>query len=392
MLHLGQSLDDGVGLAPMEGVSDFPMRLWMSVTSQPLFQVTPFLRVTHTYPKHLPINWAPEIFMDGLSDCLSYSLVPQLMCPQPEPFVEVARKILQHSPFVELNCGCPAPMVVGKGAGSGLLREPAEFHKFIKYCSNELGKGKLAIKIRTGFESSARYTELIDGLRGLSLKRLTIHGRTRAQKYQGYADWEQILLAAMELNYPVHGSGDIVDDSCLRKKLGKQHPIKGAIVGRGALRNPWIFKELRTSARTQIEGKTLLTAIESYALILEVFSSKPESLYSICLDGTFKQCIDNDYEAWKNLSSKLKAVLPSSQEPMISKKSLGKVKMLWNYLRSSLPPSLFNPKLLRCSKFEEFLGAISEQLSAATQERRFLELKWQKEYDWIYAGEKKPVI
>ena len=391
MLYSGQSLNEGIGLAPMEGVSDFPMRLWMSLTSQPFFQVTPFLRVTQTYPKNIPINWAPEIFIEGLSDGLSYSLVPQLMCPDPEPFVNVAQMILQHAPFVELNCGCPAPVVVGKGAGSGLLREPLAFHRFIGRCSRELGEEKLAIKIRTGFESSQSYQELINGLSDLPLRRLTIHGRTRAQKYRGYADWEKILFAAKQLKVPVHGSGDITDNSCLHEKLGHQHSIQGIIVGRGALRNPWIFEELRTGVKTSIEGRALLAAIETYGLILEVFNVNPDALYGFCLEGAFKKSINDDYEAWKNLSEKLIAVLPNSNESKISKKSLGKVKMLWNYFRSCLPYSMFNPRLLRCSRFEDFLNGVGEHLSAVTQESPTLELKWQQTYDWIYAGEKKPV-
>ncbi|NRA46572.1 MAG: tRNA-dihydrouridine synthase family protein [Oligoflexales bacterium] len=390
MLHLGRSLMDGVGLAPMEGVSDFPLRLWMSVTSQPLFQVTPFLRVTSTYPKNIPVHWAPELLLKGLGDKLSYSLVPQLMCPEPGPFVETAKRLLDQASFVELNCGCPAPVVVGKGAGSGLLREPAAFHNFISTCLAELGDEKLAVKIRTGFESSERYEELIGALKGLPLKRLTIHGRTRAQKYQGYANWEQIQYAARELGIPVHGSGDITDCGQFHARLTEQHKLAGVIIGRGSLRNPWIFEELRTGIKTRIEAKAIVAAVECYALILEAFSANQEELYGLCLEGTFTQKIHADYEAWQQLRHQLKAILPRHQNSLISKKSLGKVKMLWNYFRSSLPLSLFNPKILRCTRYEDFLTAIKVHLEALDQVDPRVSLSWQQNYDWIYAGEKRP--
>lgn len=385
-MALVRSLQDGVGLAPMEGVSDFPMRLWMSVTSKPYFQVTPFLRVTQTFPKHLPHNWAPEILEKDLSKSLSYKLVPQLMCPDPEPFVHVAKKVLQHTSFVELNCGCPAPVVVGKGAGSGLIRDPNVLRNFLNICTQELAAEKLAVKIRTGFETSERYPELIDSLQGFSLRRLTIHGRTRAQKYRGYANWGQIALAARQLQIPVHGSGDITDELRLQHKLeGKA--LAGVIVGRGALRNPWIFQELRTGKNILIEGKTLVAAIECYALVLELFSIDSEALYEICLSGAFKQELGVNYQGWLNLNSQLKEKVANLQDTLVSKRSLGKVKMLWNYLRSSLPAPMFNPKLLRSRSYEDFLAGLKNSLEEFSSP---IKLQWQQDYDWIYAGEKKP--
>ena len=387
MLRSSEGLSEGVGLAPMEGVSDFPMRLWMSLTSQPAFQVTPFLRVTRTFPKRIPLNWAPELLIEGLSDCLPYTLVPQLMSPEPAPFIEVAKKVLQHAPFVELNCGCPAPVVVGKGAGSGLLRNPSDFCDFISTASSELGDEKLAIKIRTGFDSSDNYASLIEALQGLKLRRLTIHGRTRAQKYRGYADWDKILYAAAQLKIPVHGSGDITDSACLEDRLSSKHLLAGIIVGRGALRNPWIFEELRTGVSALIEGRVLLKAVECYGLILELFSVAPERLYECCMGGFFKKSLGFEYHSWEDFGVKIKRKLPNDQGSIISKKSLGKVKMLWNYLRSSLPAPLFEPKILRSSNFEDFLAGIEGRLCALDDQ---LPLKWKPDLDWVYAGEKRP--
>ena len=122
----------------MEGVGDFPLRLWIWLCSAPSSMGTPFLRATQTWPNSVPEGWAPELLVPGVGDGLPYALVPQIMSPHPEQFLRVAHQLLPHSGVVEVNCGCPAPTVVGKGAGSGLLKNPSEFHSYIKSLSQSL--------------------------------------------------------------------------------------------------------------------------------------------------------------------------------------------------------------------------------------------------------------
>ena len=97
------------GLAPMEGVGDFPLRLWIWLCSAPSSMGTPFLRATQTWPNSVPEGWAPELLVPGVGDGLPYALVPQIMSPHPEQFLRVAHQLLPQSGVVEVNCGCPAP-------------------------------------------------------------------------------------------------------------------------------------------------------------------------------------------------------------------------------------------------------------------------------------------
>ena len=79
----------------MEGVSDYPFRLWVYWASQPAWLATPFLRVTPTYPSTTPTLWAPELFHPGVRAVTPYRLVPQLMSPHPDLFIRTARGTLQ---------------------------------------------------------------------------------------------------------------------------------------------------------------------------------------------------------------------------------------------------------------------------------------------------------
>ena len=112
-------------MAPMEGVTDFAFRLWLSY-----FQTTGyehfFLRVTPIYPAQLPKDFAPELgVLDGYLD---YELLPQLMVANSEDFIRLAG--LFKSRFVELNCGCPASVVVGNGQVAACLKNPQSSKSF----------------------------------------------------------------------------------------------------------------------------------------------------------------------------------------------------------------------------------------------------------------------
>ena len=112
-----------VGLAPMEGVTDFATRLWITQNGAPDFTTTPFLRVTKDYPsKRISANFLPEIQLSkehGIVTC-----IPQLMASEEDDLIRIGQHFLQSVPFVDVNCGCPSPTVVGNGAGSSLLQDP----------------------------------------------------------------------------------------------------------------------------------------------------------------------------------------------------------------------------------------------------------------------------
>jgi nifR3 family TIM-barrel protein len=145
--------------------------------------------------------------------------------------------------FVEINCGCPAPKVVKKGGGSGLLRDLGNLRKII----SEVVKGvsiPVTVKVRLGWsDQEINLFESQEVAEGEGASAFVIHGRTRAQAYRGYADWNLIGEAKARGKIPVIGNGDVLTPADAIDRL-ERFGVDGIAVGRGALHNPWLFGQM----------------------------------------------------------------------------------------------------------------------------------------------------
>lgn len=379
-----------LGLAPMEGVTELATRLWFGLTSMPATATTPFLRVTKGFPfKRVADTFAPE--MGRLRNAVSYRVIPQLMASEACEFIRLAEPFLNEAPFVELNCGCPAPVVVGHGAGSGLLEDVNGFRRFVKTISDALGD-RFAVKLRTGFLSDSEFDAILSCLADLPLARLTVHGRTRAQRYLGKACWRAISKAAREMPFAVYGSGDVNcrADFDEARRLAPQ--ISGVFLGRGALRNPWLFSELRSGKVVTLNWSTLSDAISVFAHLQELAFVSPLKLFELSERGHFREMCGADAASWSETRALTESALREvTGECTPSRGTVAKVKMLWNYLRSSLPEAYFDPSLLRSPDFESFSNNL-ERISRAHEDKfqsAVLTLQAQVEHDWIYSGSGK---
>ncbi len=379
-----------IGLAPMEGVSEFAMRLFISLCSSPSTMGTPFLRVTQGYrPESVRKDFFAELFIE--SGAVPYKLVPQMMSPVADEFSRMAEWLLTSSDFVEINCGCPSPKVFGNGAGSALLMDPSWFVRFIEEISNRLNPECLAVKIRTGVESTEKYQEMIDGLAEQRLKYLCIHGRTKKQRYTGKANWDHIAYAANNCHkFHVVGSGDICDFRSFIERRSKG--VDNFIVGRGALRNPWLFEELNGDGElTKISYSCMWESLCVYALLWETQWNHLDGLIALVRDGVFIEKAVNDEIKWRSVRKALskKIGIPSDETPKLSRQGLGKVKLLWNYLRSSLSEDFFSPSFLRAKSFSDFSEIY--WTTVRNQPQLSTDLRFQSKYDWVYAGESNPL-
>ena len=178
------------GLAPMEGVTDFAFRLWISLCGAPDFAWTPFLRFTDTFPFKIPELFVPELDFPGR--ITPFKVIPQLMGPEVKDFIRVAEMLLPKCEFVDLNCGCPSPTVTGNGSGSSLLKTVERFYGYVEKAVQELGPNRVSVKMRTGYNSEEECVTLVTAIAALPLAQLTIHGRSRVDRYKGKANWRLI--------------------------------------------------------------------------------------------------------------------------------------------------------------------------------------------------------
>lgn len=389
-----------VGLAPMEGVTDLATRLWFALTYPPDFATTPFLRVTTNLPtKKIPMAFCPQI-EKGL---LPFEVVPQIMGTEPADMARIGEYFCNKFGSVEINCGCPSPKVVGHGAGSGLLENLSHFSNYLGSLSKHLGSKCIAVKIRTGCSDPSSFSSILEHVKEVDPLRLTIHGRTRDQGYQGCADWGLIEKASREMKIPVVGSGDIVDLQSLFDKAGARPKIGRVIVGRGALRNPWIFQEIKYHKTVILPHEALKKSLIVYCLLLETFSNNPETLIEMVKEGRFQEANKDSTESWGRwlVSAQQRIGLRKhwyeDNNWKLSRSTLGRFKLLWNYLRSGLPSSFSAPEFFRIKTLREFLtqldrcaAGISRHRSGAEYLSKFsYQLTHKKEMDWIYQGAKR---
>jgi nifR3 family TIM-barrel protein len=168
----------------------------------------------------------------------------------PDKMAEAARKIAVelHPDFVEVNAGCPAPKVAGKGSGSGLLRDLPRLQEILHEVRSALDSScpemPLTLKCRIGWDSeSINVMETLKIAEGEGVEMLTVHGRTRLQGYNGLADWNWIGKVAAAAKIPVIGNGDVNSVATARKCID-DYGVAGVSIGRGAMHNPWLFGQI----------------------------------------------------------------------------------------------------------------------------------------------------
>lgn len=147
--------------------------------------------------------------------------------------------------FVDLNCGCPIHDTVRKGMGARLLQKIPKLGRILE-AMVEAVSIPVTVKLRTGFtEEKINIRETIKVSIEAGVQTITIHGRTREQRYSRSADWDLLAELAAEFDIPILGNGDILTPYEAADRLSETR-LAGAMIARGALTKPWIFRELET--------------------------------------------------------------------------------------------------------------------------------------------------
>jgi tRNA-dihydrouridine synthase B len=211
----------------------------------------------------------------------------QIFGGQPERMrmaAEMAEEV--GADILDINCGCPAPKVVKHGGGSGLLRDYPRLESILK----EIKKGikiPMTIKIRAGFyDHSINAVETAKLAEACGAEHIALHGRTKEQAYKGLANWDLVRQIKEVVSVPVSGSGDVTTIEGAFQKW-RETNCDGILIGRGAMANPWIFRQIQET----LEGREPFqpTLEDKQSVLLEYFDMLREDMPELPAIGRMKQ-------------------------------------------------------------------------------------------------------
>lgn len=202
-------------------------------------------------------------------------LILQLFGRDPDTVAEAAARLAETGKYdgIDINMGCPAHKIAPSGEGCGLMRTPDVADRMIRrtVASCDL---PVSVKMRIGWDRySVNAVDFARMAEDAGVSEITVHGRTREQQYSGEADWDIIGEVKNSVSVPVIGNGDIFDAETGLRRM-KDYGVDGIMIGRGAMGNPWIFRDLNAlSSGQEIKEITAEERLETirlhYRMMLE---------------------------------------------------------------------------------------------------------------------------
>jgi tRNA-dihydrouridine synthase C len=221
----------------MQDVTDLPFMRVLARRSLPDWFVTEYFRV---HP-HSRLN--TYILRSISENATGRPIFAQMIGCDIQELTRTAKELSQYPVAgIDLNLGCPAPVVYRKNAGGGLLRFPDQIDAILGALRDAI-PGRFTVKTRLGFHSSDEFPVILEIFRKHAIDGLTIHGRTVADRYQTPVRPSLVKLAVETLCCPVIANGNVVDPTTA-VNYHQQTAAAGLMVGRGAIRNPWLFAQI----------------------------------------------------------------------------------------------------------------------------------------------------
>lgn len=225
-------------LAPMQDVTDLAFMGLIADYGAPDYYVTEFFRV------HAQSRPETHILRSIDENRTGRPVFAQLIGEE-IPHLERTVDLLLRHPVagIDLNLGCPAPKVYKKNVGGGLLRDPARIDEILAALRARC-PGLFTVKMRIGFEDTRHFDAVLASVARHRVDLLVVHGRTVKEMYRGEVHYDEIARAVRSVPCPVIANGNVTSAAAAARILGSTGAA-GVMCGRHAIRNPWIFRQIR---------------------------------------------------------------------------------------------------------------------------------------------------
>ena len=268
-------------LSPMAGVTDISFRRLLKARGGIGLTVSEFISV-EGLTRNNPKSKRQMRFYEN-----ERPFAVQIFGGQPERMrmaAEMAEEV--GADILDINCGCPAPKVVKHGGGSGLLRDLPRLETILTEIKRAITI-PLTIKIRAGYsDSTINAVETAKLAEDCGVEHIALHGRTKEQGYRGLANWDLVRAIKEVVKVPVSGSGDVTTIQQAFDRF-RDTGCDGVLIGRGAMANPWIFRQIEDA----MHGRDLFqpTLEDKRALLLEYFDMLQQDMPRLAAIGRMKQ-------------------------------------------------------------------------------------------------------
>lgn len=253
----------------MQDVTDLPFWRLICTYGGPDLYFTEYFRVHAT---SVPDRWIRESIT---ANPTGRPVIAQMIGNDIPALVRTAKQ-LQQLPVagIDLNLGCPAPVVYRKCAGGGLLRDLPRVNAILA-ALREVVHVQLSVKTRVGFASPTEFEPILEVLARHPLDLVTVHGRTVAEMYRSPVRYDLIARAAAALKCPVLANGNVYAP-VQALEVCRQTGSRGVMIGRGAIRNPWLFAQIRQVSRGEAPRLPTGRQVRDYVRALYVATGHVE--------------------------------------------------------------------------------------------------------------------
>lgn len=268
-------------LSPMAGVTDISFRRLLKRRGGVGLTVSEFISV-EGLTRNNPKSKRQMRFYEN-----ERPFAVQIFGGQPERMrmgAEMAEEV--GADILDVNCGCPAPKVVKHGGGSGLLRDLPRLETILKEIRKSISI-PLTIKIRAGYsDSTINAIDTAKLAEDCGVEHIALHGRTKEQGYRGLANWDLVKQIKEVVKIPVSGSGDVTTIQQAFDRF-RDTGCDGVLIGRGAMANPWIFRQIEDTMHGREPFQPTLA--DKRAVLLEYFDMLREDMPQLPAIGRMKQ-------------------------------------------------------------------------------------------------------